>query len=127
MQFKRINYVDEVQQKVFERMIAERKRIADRFRSEGAGEAARIRGEKERELKRIQSEAYRTAQTIIGRADAQSTQIYADAYGRSAETQIFYEFMKTLETYEKTVDDETMMILGTDGDLYKFLKSTTGN
>ena len=123
VQFKRINYVQEVQQKVYERMIAERNRIADRFRSEGEGEASRIRGEKERELQRVQSEAYRAAQEIIGRADALSTDIYAQAYGRSAQSQSFYEFLKTLETYETTVDKETMMLLSTDADFFQFLKS----
>ena len=124
VQFKRINYVQEVQEKVYERMIAERKRIADRFRSEGEGEASRIRGEKERELKRIQSEAYREAEEIIGRGDALSTEIYAKAYGQSADSQSFYQFLRTLETYPGTVDEETMMILSTDGDFYRFLKST---
>lgn len=122
-QFKRINYVEEVQRKVFERMIAERKRIADRFRSEGFGDASRIRGEKERELKRIQSEAYRTAQEIVGRADALSTETYAQAYGQSAQSKKFYEFMKTLETYESTIDTETMLIMSTDADIFNYLRS----
>jgi len=126
VRFKRINYVQEVQRKVYDRMIAERKRIAERFRSEGEGQSARIHGERERELKRIQSEAYRTAQEIVGRGDALSTEIYAQAYGSSEGTQSFYEFMKTLETYEKTMDAETWLVLTTDGDFFKFLK-TSGN
>lgn len=122
VQFKRINYVEEVRRKVYERMIAERKRIADRFRSEGQGQASRIRGEKERELQRIQSEAYRTAQGIKGTADAQATSIYAAAYDRSAESQAFYEFLRTMEAYQTTIDEKTTLILSTDGDFYRWLK-----
>jgi membrane protease subunit HflC len=122
VQFKRINYVEEVRQKVYERMVAERMRIADRFRSEGEGEASRIRGEKERELKRIQSEAYRQAREIRGEADAGATEIYAAAYNRSTGTQTFYEFLKTMEVYRTTLDSETSLILSTEGEFYKFIK-----
>ncbi len=122
VQFKRINYVEEVRRKVYERMIAERRRIADRFRSEGQGEASRIRGEKERELKRIRSEAYRKALAIRGHADAEATHIYAAAYDRSPDTRAFYEFLKTMEVYRKTIDPETQLILSTDGQFYRFLK-----
>jgi membrane protease subunit HflC len=122
VQFKRINYVEEVRRKVYERMIAERRRIADRFRSEGEGDASRIRGEKDRDLKRIQSEAYRQAREIIGRADAAATSIYAAAYDSSPATRDFYEFLKTMEIYETTVDPQTSLILTTDGEFYKFLK-----
>jgi membrane protease subunit HflC len=122
IQFKRINYVEDVRRKVYERMIAERRRIADRFRSEGEGEASRIRGEKERELKRIQSEAYRKAREIIGRADAKATNIYTAAYNRSPDTRAFYAFLKTMEIYENTLDEETSLILTTKGGFYKFLK-----
>lgn len=122
VQFKRINYVEEVQRKVYERMIAERRRIADRFRSEGEGEASRIRGEKDRELQRIQSGAYREAREIRGAADASATSIYAAAYDRSADTRSFYQFLKTMEIYETTLDAETSLILSTDGEFYKFLK-----
>jgi membrane protease subunit HflC len=124
VQFKRINYVEEVRRKVYDRMIAERKRIADRFRSEGQGEASRIRGEKERDLKKINSEAYREAQEIVGRADAQATDTYAAAYGGSPGSQQFYEFIKTLETYETTVDPETWVVLSTGSDYYRFLKES---
>jgi membrane protease subunit HflC len=124
VQFKRINYVEEVRQKVYERMVAERMRIADRFRSEGEGEASRIRGEKERELKRIQSEAYRQAREIRGDADAGATEIYAAAYNRSAGTQAFYEFLKTMEIYRTTLDSETSLILSTEGEFYKFIKQS---
>ena len=122
VQFKRINYVEEVRQKVYERMVAERMRIADRFRSEGEGEASRIRGERERELKRIQSEAYRQAREIRGDADASATEIYAAAYNRSTGTQGFYEFLKTMEIYRTTLDSETTLILSTEGEFYKFIK-----
>ena len=117
--FKRINYVDEVQRDVFDRMIAERQRIAQRYRSEGQGEAARIGGEKERELQRITSEAYRDAQETRGIADAEATRIYAEAYNRDAS---FYAFMKSMETVEKAVDPNTMMILTTGGDLFRYLE-----
>ena len=122
VQFKRINYVEEVRQKVYERMIAERQRIADRFRSEGAGEASRIRGERERDLKQIQSEAYRQAEEIKGEADATATEIYTAAYNSSEESRQFYQFLKTMETYESTLDKETSLILTTDGQFYRFLK-----
>jgi membrane protease subunit HflC len=124
VQFKRINYVEEVQQKVYERMIAERRRIADRFRSEGEGEASRITGEKERELKLIQSEAYRQAREVRGDADAEATRIYAAAYNRSRETRSLYEFLQTMEIYKNTLDSETSLILSTDGEFYKFLKES---
>lgn len=118
---KRINYVDEVQQKVFDRMIAERKRIAAKYRSEGDGKSAEIRGQKEKELKRIQSEAYRTAQEIKGKADAEATRIYAQAYSVDPE---FYQFLKTLETYRTSLDSETWLVLSTDSEFLKFLKSS---
>jgi membrane protease subunit HflC len=124
VQFKRINYVEEVRQKVYERMIAERRRIADRFRSEGEGQASRIRGEKERELKLITSEAYRQAREIRGDADADATRIYAAAYDRSQEARAFYEFLQTMEIYKNTLDAETSLILSTDGEFYKFLKES---
>jgi len=120
--FKRIDYVKEVQKKVFERMISERNRIADKYRSEGQGEASRINGEKERELKRIQSEAFRKAKEIMGDADAEATRIYNEAYNQSQESRDFYKFLKTMETYEKTMDEETVLILSTDGDFFQYLK-----
>jgi membrane protease subunit HflC len=120
IRLKRLAYVDEVQKDVFARMIAERQRIAERFRSEGQGEAARIMGERQRDLQRIQSEAYKAAQEIRGKADAEATAIYADAYGRDAD---FYAFMKSLETYEKVMDPKTYFVLGTDSDLLKYLRT----
>jgi len=127
VQFKRINYVEEVQRKVYERMIAERKRIADRFRSEGEGEAMRIRGTKDRELLRIQSEAYRTAEEIRGDADARATSIYAAAYNRSADSRSFYEFLRTMESYPAALDDKSILVLTTDGDFYKYITDTDGS
>ncbi len=119
LRVKRINYVDEVQQDVFARMIAERRRIAELFRSEGEGEAARIQGERERDLQRIQSEAFRTAEELRGNADAEATDVYAAAYGRDAD---FYAFTRSLESYEKVMDPETMFILGTNSEFLKYLE-----
>ncbi len=123
VEFKRINYVAEVQRKVYERMISERQRIAERFTSEGQGEAFRIRGEKDRELLRIRSEAYKTAQEIKGNSDAEATKIYANAYNRSADTRSFYEFLQTMEAYKTTLDKESSLVLSTDSDFYRFLKT----
>ena len=120
LQFKRINYIADVQQDVFARMIAERQRIASEFRSEGEGESARIQGERERDLAQIQSEAFRAAEEIRGTADAEAIDIYADAYGRDAQ---FYAFTKSLETYERTMDPSTFFILGTDSELLRFLET----
>jgi membrane protease subunit HflC len=121
VRIKRINYVDEVQTKVFDRMIAERQRIAAKYRSEGDGESAKIRGQKERELKRIQSEAYRQAQEIKGKADAEATRIYASAYNLDPE---FFQFMKTLEAYVASLDKETWLLLTTESEFLKYLKSS---
>jgi modulator of FtsH protease HflC len=123
VQIKRINYVDEVQVKVFERMISERRRIAERSRSEGQGRAAEIRGRKDRELKSIQSEAYRRAEELKGKADAEAAQIYSRAFGLDPE---FYQFVRSLETYRATVDGSTSLFLGTDGELYRYLRSSSG-
>jgi membrane protease subunit HflC len=124
IRIQRINYVREVEQKVFERMISERRRIAARFRSEGDGASAKIRGEKERELDRIRSEAYRQAQETIGKADAEAAGIYAAAYGQDAE---FYAFLQTLETYKQTLQKNSSLLLTTDSDFYRYLKSAVGN
>ncbi len=126
LRFKRINYVKEVQQKIYERMITERKRIAEKYRSEGQGEASKILGAKERELKKIQSEAYRTAEEIKGNADAKATQIYASAYNRNAETRDFFRFLKTLETYKTTFSDKDWLILTTESEFYKYFKNING-
>jgi len=121
--FKRINYVEEVRITVYDRMISERNKIADLFRSEGQGEASRIEGEKERELLEIQSIAFREAREIRGRGDAEAAAIYNEAYNRNASTREFYEFMKAMEAYETAFDGETSVFLSTDSDFFKYLKS----
>ncbi len=121
-QFKRINYVQTVQAEVFQRMISERKRIAEQFRSEGKGEAARINGEKERELKRITSEAEREAKQIRGEADAKAADIYAEAYNANPR---FYRFMKSMETLQDTIDSETVLLLGTDAEMLQYLEDAS--
>jgi modulator of FtsH protease HflC len=120
VQFKRINYVDEVQVKVFERMISERQRIAERYRSEGMGKSAEIRGQKERMLRTLRSEAYKRVQDIQGRADAEAAAIYAGAFGRDPE---FYQFVRTLEAYRGTVDASTSLLLGSDAEFFRYLRS----
>lgn len=117
---KQINYVDEVRQEVYARMISERKRIAERYRSEGAGEAARIAGEKERQLRIIESEAYRAAQEIRGKADAEAADIYAAAYNRDPD---FYRFLKSMGTLEQSFDKETVLVLSTDSELLRYLNA----
>lgn len=121
--FKRINYVEDVRERVYDRMKSERIRIADKFRSEGEGEASRINGEKERELNQIQSVAYKKAETIKGKADAEAARIYANAYNKSRSSRELYSFMKSMETFENTFDSTTTIILSTDNELYKYLKS----
>ena len=124
LRFKRINYNQSVAPQIYEQMISERQQIAERFRSEGAGEAARTMGKMEREVKRIESEAYLKIQSILGEADAESTRIYAEAYGGTPERESFYEFVKTLEAYDKILDENTTVILSTDSDLFKLLKGS---
>jgi membrane protease subunit HflC len=126
LRFKRINYVEEVQKKIYERMISERKRIAEKFRSEGQGEAAKIQGDRERDLKKIESEAYRQAQEIKGKADAEATAIYARAYDQNAESRDFYRFLKTMDSYKNTLSEKDWLLLSTKGDFFKFLQDRTG-
>jgi membrane protease subunit HflC len=121
VRFLRINYIDSVQQKVFERMTSERKRIAERSRSEGQGKAAEIRGQKERDVLAASSEGYKKAQEKKGAADATSTAIYARAYGRDPE---FYQFMKSMETLQTSLDEKSWLILSTDSELLKYLKDS---
>ncbi len=120
VQIKRVNYVDQVRESVYNRMIAERKQIAEKFRSEGEGEARKIRGDKERDLKEINSEAYRQSQIIKGKADAEATRIYADAFGVDPE---FYTYIKTLEVYSESIGRDSALVLSTDSDLLKYLKT----
>ena len=122
IRFKRINYNNSVRQRIYERMISERQQIAERFRSEGAGEAAKITGKKERDLQEIESEAYKTVETIRGQADARATQIYADAFNQGDKSIEFYEFTKSMESYERMLDEDATLILSTDSELFKFLK-----
>ncbi len=123
VEIKRVNYVEEVRQKVYERMISERQRIAEQYRSEGRGQSAEIRGQKEKELQRITSEAYRIAEEIRGTADAGAAAIYADAFGRDPE---FYSFLRTLESYKNTIGEDSSLILTTDSDYFRYLKEMKG-
>ena len=120
--FKRINYHQDVQKTIFDRMISERSRISSRFRSEGAGEAAKILGTQQRELKTITSQAYLKKQQIMGEADAKAVKIYAEAFDQSAEAREFYEFLKTMETFETTLSKEDTLIFSTDSDFFRYLK-----
>jgi len=120
--FKRMNYVTEVRERVYDRMISERNRIADQFRSEGQGEARRIEGDKERDLAEIQSEAFRESEMIRGRADGHATEIYASAYNRNRASRELYSFLRAMEALEKSLDKETTIILTTDNELFRFLK-----
>ena len=122
VRFKRVNYNQTVERQIYQRMISERKQIADRFRSEGAGEAAKILGKMEKELNTIESEAYKQVQTIMGEADAQATEIYASAYNQSPEAAEFYEFSKTMELYPEMIGGKSTVVLSTDSDLFKYLK-----
>jgi len=119
VKIKRINYVEQVRNSVYGRMIAERKQIAEKFRSEGKGEARKILGDKEKELKQITSEAYRKAQTLKGKADAEATNLYAESYGVDPD---FYSFIKTLEIYSETLDKDSSLVISTDSEFFKYLK-----
>lgn len=119
VRIKRIVYVEEVLEKIYERMISERKRAAEKFRSEGFGRQAEIEGRTEKDLNEVRSDAYRKSQEIMGRADAKAAKIYADAYGKNTG---FYEFRKKLETYEKTIDKSTTLVLSTSGDYFSLLR-----
>ncbi|MBT8075781.1 MAG: protease modulator HflC [Gammaproteobacteria bacterium] len=122
IRFKRINYNQSVRPKIYDRMISERRQIAERFLSEGKGEAARIRGNRVRDLNKIQSEAYREVEEIRGLADAKATEIYARAYNQSPEAVDFYEFTRTMQSYQTIIANDTTLVLSTDSDLFKFLK-----
>ena len=125
IRFKRINYNESVRPKIYERMISERRQIAERFLSEGNGEAARIRGNRVRDLNKIQSEAYRQVEQIRGLADAKATEIYAKAYNQSREAVAFYEFTRTMQSYKSIIGENTTLVLSTGSDLFKFLKGMT--
>ena len=125
IRFKRINYNESVRSKIYDRMISERRQIAERFLSEGNGEAARIRGNRVRDLNKIQSEAYRQVEEVRGAADAKATEIYAKAYNQSPEAVAFYEFTRTMQSYKSIIAENTTLVLSTGSDLFKFLKGMT--
>lgn len=122
IRFKRINYNESVRSRIYDRMISERQQIAERFLSEGAGEAAKIIGKKERDLLEIESKAYKEVQIIRGEADGKATQIYANAFNQSPESVKFYEFVKSMETYQDMLNQDTTLILSTDSEIFRFLK-----
>ena len=122
VRFKRINYNQQVLERIYQRMISERLQIAQRFRSEGEGEAARINGNKERDLNEIQSTAYKQVQEIQGAADAKATEIYAKAYGQKPEAAKFYKFTKSMETYRKVINSDASIVLSTNSELFGLLK-----
>lgn len=124
VRIKRINYIASVQIKVFERMISERKRAAEQYRSEGQGKKAEIEGRIEKELDQITSEAYKVAEVLKGNADAQAIKIYADAYNKDPE---FYSFIKTLDTYKITMNKDTTLIMSMDGEYFKYLKEISAS
>lgn len=103
-------------------MVSERRQIAERFLSEGNGEAARIRGNRERDLNKIQSEAYREVEEIRGKADASAAEIYSKAYNADPKAAQFYEFTRTMQAYDDMISDGTTLVLSTDSDLFKYLK-----
>ena len=127
IRFKRINYNDSVRPKIYDRMISERRQIAERFLSEGNGEAARIGGNRVRDLNKIQSEAYRAVEEIRGVADAKATEIYAGAYNQNRTAVEFYEFTRTMQSYDQMIGKGTTLVLSTDSDLFKFLKGVEQN
>ena len=124
VKIKRLNYEADVRRSVFERMIAERKKIAEKYRSEGQGEARKIEGDMEKEMKKITSEAYKTAQEVKGKADAEATLIYAEAFGKDPE---FYSFIQTLDIYRETMDKGSSLVLSTDSEFLKYFKGYKGN
>lgn len=122
IRFKRINYNQQVLERIYQRMISERLQIAQRFRSEGEGEAARINGNKERDIHEIESTAYKRVQEIRGEADAKATEIYAKAYAQKPEAAEFYQFIKSMETYRKIINSDATIVLSTNSDLFALLK-----
>ena len=127
VRFKRINYNESVQKRIYDRMISERQQIAERFRSEGAGEAAKIIGRKEKDLLEIESEAYKRVQEIRGEADATATEIYASAYNQTEQSVSCYQFIKTMETYQEMLDRDSTMVFTTQSDIFQFLKRIESN
>ena len=126
VRLKRVNYNPEVLDRIYQRMITERGQIANRFRSEGEGEAARIAGQKERDLNEIQSSAYRKIQELRGEADAKASEIYANAFGQGTQAAEFYEFLKTMETYQRIFQKDASLVLSTESHLMRFLHNQSG-
>ena len=124
LQIKKVDYNKEVQKKVFDRMISEQKRIAEKYRAIGQGEKQRILGKQSQKMKEILSGAYLEAQAIRGKSDGQAVKIYADAYNRTTESRDFYKFLRTLEAYQATIDSSTTLILSTDNEFLQYLGST---
>jgi modulator of FtsH protease HflC len=122
VRFKRINYNQQVLERIYQRMISERLQIAQRFRSEGEGEAARINGNKERDINQIESAAYKQVQEIQGEADAKATEIYALAYAQTPEAAELYKFLKSMETYKKVINNDATIVFSTSSDLFTLLK-----
>lgn len=122
IRFKRINYNESVRPKIYDRMISERRQIAERFLSEGKGEAARIRGNQRRDLNKIQSEAYRQVEEIRGLADAKATEIYAQSYNQSQQAVSLYEFTRTMQAYRSIISDNTTLVLSSDSELFKYIQ-----
>jgi membrane protease subunit HflC len=122
LRLRRVNYNPDVLDRIYQRMISERRQIAQRFRSEGEGEAARIAGQKERDLNEIQSTAYRKVQEIRGESDAKATEIYARAYTQNPQAAEFYAFLKSMETYRRALAKDSTLILSTESDLFSLLK-----
>ncbi len=120
---KRVNYIESVRLKVYDRMISERKRIAAEKRSTGEGKKAEILGTVDRELKVITSTAQRDSLGIKGKADAEASKIFGEAYGQDPE---FYAFTKTLESYGEIIGGKTSLVLSTDSDIFRYLKSIDG-
>ncbi len=127
VRFKRINYNPAVSRTIYDRMVSERMQIAERFRSEGAGEAAKILGNRDRDLKLIESEAYKKIQEIEGAADAKATDIYARAYNQTPAAGEMFEFMKAMDTLKKSITTDTSVVFTTEGDLFRYLKSPNPN
>jgi membrane protease subunit HflC len=119
VRIKRLDYIESVREKVYTRMISERKRIAAQFRSEGDGQSAEILGTMEKELRQIRSTAYRQVQELRGEADAEASRIYGEAYSHDPE---FYAFSRTLEIYSEGGNQNSVLILTTDSDYYRYLK-----
>ena len=128
---KRVNYNPDVLDRIYQRMISERLQIAQRFRSEGEGESARIAGQRDRDINEIQSNAYRQVQQIRGESDAKATEIYARAYTQDPQAAEFYAFVKTLEIYHKIFTKDSTLVLSTDSDIFALIKraaaKTTGS